>query len=291
MKNFTIFLIAFLVLAAVVPADAQRREREAQKQQTTEQQKPTQPTSTQKQNPSDSSGRREKRQAPKVPLVPCTLTLNETPSLRGFSFGQTFSQIKGRFAGTQIAVTGKNMPISNQKPFLQQYVLYSNNAVLGNGTSPIEEAANSRYGSKSTDGSSMISLSDLAAGVDRRNKSNDTFKDIKEVNLYFYGADDNPILYGYSISYLDTLAFDSTKAVKELFSKNYSIPVDSWTPHSEDRNKYNDWNAYCKGWRAFLATGVDNTGLFFFAVNTDIENNADAMRKGDAQKKTETFKP
>jgi hypothetical protein len=290
MKTLSLFLIALISLVFIVPANGQRRRRGAEKQQpTTRQQNPAQTRI-----PSSNSGRREKRQTPIVPLVPCTLTLNQVPSLRGFAFGQTFSQIKARFAGTQIAVTGVNMPLTNQKPFFQQYVLYSNNAVLGNGTSPIEEAANSRYGGggKSPSEYSLTPLPDPDKQEKYKDQSADTFKEVKEINLFFYGADNNPILYGYSITYERTLAFDSTKAVKEVYSERFSIPVDSWTPHSEDRNSFNDWDASCKGWRAYIATGVDYTGLYFFVVNTDIENNADALRKGDARKKTtETFKP
>jgi hypothetical protein len=289
MKNLSLFLIALIILVSIVPVNAQRRRREAEKQQpTTRRQNPAQT-----QIPSSNSGRREKRQTPIVPLVPCTLTLSEAPSPRGFAFGQTLSEIRSRFAGTQIAITGKNMPISNEKPFFQEYVLYSNSAVLGNGTSPIEEAANSRYGGGTSPREySLTPLPDPEKVEKFKNQSSDTFKDIKEINIYFYGANDNPILFGFGLNYIPTLTFESTQAVKELFLQSFSIPVGSWTPISEDRKNFNDWEARCKGWRAVLATGVDNTGLYFSATNTDIESNLDAMKKRDAQNKTtETFKP
>jgi hypothetical protein len=283
MRNFTIFLMAFITLASIVPADAQRRQREAQKQQPAKQQKPT---PTQKVNPSsDSSGRREKRQAPKVPLVPCTLTLDEAPSPRGFAFGQTLSQIRDRFDGTPIAITGRNMPLSNEKPFFQEYVLYSNSSVLGNATSPIDEAANSRSGS-------MMDRAAASVRQQRQREANELFKDIKQINVYFYGANDNPILFGFGFNYIHTLTFQSTQVLKEIIFKNFGIPVGSWTPISEDRNEDNDWDARCNGWRAVFATGVDNTGLYFSATNTDVESNLDAMKRDAAKKKTdETFKP
>lgn len=275
MKIFTLSLVALTAFVCITPANAQRRNRAAQKQ-TTEQKKQSDPSA---------SGRREKRQAPKVPLVPCTLTLNEAPSPRGFFFGQLLSQVRSRFAGTQIAITGKNMPISPEKPFIQQYILYSNSAVLGNARSPIEEAANSRYGG------SMINRAEVEAQAVRRNEANVTFNNLKEVNLYFYGATDNPILYGYEFLYVPTLAFDSTQAVKELFLNSFKIPVDSWVPVSEDRTRANDWETNCKGWRVAFQTGIDNTGLYFTATNTDIENNLSNIKNGTDKKKTEGFNP
>lgn len=51
-----------------------------------------------------------------------------------------------------------------------------------------------------------------------------TFKYIKEINLYFYGADD-PILYGYDFLYTPTIAFNSTQEVKETFLKSHASPL------------------------------------------------------------------
>jgi hypothetical protein len=281
MKTLSLFLVALISLVFIVPVNGQRRRREAEKQQpTTRRQNPAQPRI-----PSSNSGRREKRQTPIVPLVPCTLTLSEAPSPRGFAFGQTLSQVKGRFAGTQIAFTGVNMPISNEKSFLQEYVLYSNSAVLGNGTSPIDEAANSRSGS-------MMDRAAASVRQQQRSEANELFKDIRQINVFFYGANDNPILFGFGLSYIPTLTFESTQAVKEILLQSFSIPVGSWTPISEDRKNFNDWEARCKGWRAVLATGVDNTGLYFSATNTDIESNIDVLKRDVNRKKTqEGFTP
>jgi hypothetical protein len=281
MKIFTLFLIALTAFVFVTPANAQRRNREAQKQ-TTEQQK---------QPDTSGNGRREKRLAPKVPLVPCTLTLDDAPSLRGFLFGQSLSQVKGRFAGTRIAITGVNMPISNEKPFFQQYVLYSNSAVTGNETSVAEEAANSRYSGNRTTSDGQKSWDDIAAGIARKTQTDATFKDIKEIRLFFYGANDNPTLYAYDLYYIPTLTFDSTQAVKELFLSNFNIPVDSWVPASEDRKRVNDWVTNCNGWRAVFETGTDNTGLFFSAINAEDEKNLANIKKNTEKKKTEGFKP
>ncbi len=274
MKNFTIFFVALITLLCILPANAQRRAREAEKQKTTQKQttNPRKPTQTPKETNSAGSGRREKRLEPKIPDVPCTQTLNNIPPLRGFSFGQTLSSVRRRFAESQVAITGKNMNLG-EKPFVQQYVLYSTGAALGNMTSPNEE-----YNRKN----GIPNPVDYEAN---------TFKNIKEIDLFFYGVDD-PILFAYNFFYTPTIAFNSTQAVKEIFLKSHSIPVGSWTPDGEDRSYYNDWNARCKGWRAYFATGVDNTGLYFSVENTDVVSNLDAMRKEAARKKTdEGFKP
>ncbi len=277
MRNFTIFFVALITLLCIVPADAQRRQREANKQTTVEK-KPAvekQTTST-----DTESGRRRKSYTVQQ-KVPCTLTLSEAPVIRGFSLGTTLAQIRERFRDTTVKVTAVAQPTGSNK-FAQKYVLYSSGATVPDPTS-----------------GSLREWEKLNPDVaktrqprnQRQEEAKETFKNVEEIRLWFYGGNENPVLFAYIIVYDSNLFFNSSDEIKGIYLKNYKIPTGSWTPVTEDRSRHDDWDSYCTGWRVYFWTSPKTGGLVFTIFNTDIEENLDGMEKEEKKKKTTTFKP
>jgi hypothetical protein len=278
MKKLSLFLIALIILASTVPANAQRRRREAQKQ-TTQQEKPApqkQSTSTDTDN---DSGRRSKRSTAE-PKVPCTLTLSEAPAIRGFALGGSLLETKARFGGTTVAITAVDPgPAMYQATkFEQRYVLYSNQQTMGSANTTLEEAARLFKNEEITK-----SLEKKQAG---QRIEREAFKDVKEIQLSFYGGGFDPSIYFIEVIYLDDLWFNSTQQLKEVFSTNFKIPVDSWVPVDEDRKRVNDWKASCNGWSAYFRTSGENEGLNFAIWNTDVHRNMKQLEETYRRKHT-----
>jgi Ni/Co efflux regulator RcnB len=279
MKNFSLFLIALIIIASAVPGNAQRRRREAQKQ-TTQEKKPA----AQKQTASDDTdtdyGRRVKRSTAKL-TVPCTLTLRDAPVIRGFSLGMSLAEIRERFRETVVKITAVDQS-SGSNRFMQQYNLYSSGAVVPDATSN----AVREYERLHPEIAKMNQPRNQ-----RQKEANETFEDVSEIRLWFYGGNENPILFSYAVIYNDNLIFDSTDEMKGIFLRDFKIPVGSWTPVDEDRSRNSDWDAFCKDWRAFFWTSAKNIGLVISVANTNVEQNLTTLEVDSRKRKTIPFKP
>lgn len=317
MKIYTLFLVALIAFVFAAPADAQRRKREAQQQ--------TQSTKTEQTTPSG-NGRRE-RETNRKPSVPCTLPIQNSPSLRGLALNMTAAQVDLNFSRNIYfnMVAGRSFEDS----FINSFDFYAletpRKTVIESLSKEDIARAEQLYQQMHPKEYAQMKEAQRKAEEEKRNAPNTPKPTIirpgdliKKMSAAFYGRG-NGLLYNYQILYRDDLAFENVEAIQENLSENLKIPVGSWVqiPDPEYIRKLigssfallnfqfvspNDVilrQAECNGWRAVFVTSTDYTGLAISIINSSVADNMDqlvaqdkkAINDAQKQRTTKIFKP
>jgi hypothetical protein len=241
MKNLSLFLITLVILVSAVPANAQRRKRATQ---------PPQPTS--EQTPPSGSYRRAKKQAAQKLSVPCTISIADSPYIRGLRLDLGLVWVEYNFTFNSDFV--KSNLTSSENGFLNSWVFYAKTPQRpGNIVKKIVANFYPTSESRVVYNFQIQYVDDLAF------ENEDAIKQVLAENLKI------PVGSWVSIP-------DPEYSKKVLFSfvallDLRAVPIENLILRQ----------AECNGWRAVFVTSANTTGLVLSITNSSVSDNMDQL--------------
>lgn len=261
MKIFNLFLVALTIFGFISPANAQ------------------------------------KQKVVKTPLVPCSIPIENSPSLRGARLGLPIPPFHSQIIDgvspfiTHIVINppqkvelprtiGLPTPQPTPPPFLTPEILRA--------LDKIDSREFSKYASKTP------------AESTNNPENSFNYEGVKKIDVSYYGRGE-PRSYKFEITYDDGFIFENEDELKQLVADNLKISAGSFITIQDPellRKLFQDvfgmtllltfdrpnpdlkfWQADCSGWRAVFFTTIENKGLTLSVMNSYVVDNLPKLQK------------